>query len=83
MRHKKEMLKMTEEVIYKCIKGFEVPKYDEDGFPNESEFLSIPIDSEWWRQEYTTISDVRLENDEIGWLEITTETFISNFVKVC
>lgn len=71
-----------EENVYKCVKDFEVPKYDEDGFPIECEYIDIPINSEWYLQEYTSLSDIRLENDEIGWLEITNETFNEYFVKM-
>lgn len=70
------------EKLYKCVKVFSIPKYDENEFVIENEFIEVPLDSTWECEEesYST-SDFRLEN-ELNYLDISEETLASHFKEV-
>lgn len=69
--------------MYKCIKGFLIELYDDNGFTIENEYMDINEDTIWYipeDEDYRLIDgEVRLENDEMDWIEITKETFKNNF----
>lgn len=67
---------------YKCIQEFSVDKYDEDECLIENEVIVIPSDSVWESQAYSSMSDIRLENDEVGWLEISKKTLEAYFEPI-
>jgi hypothetical protein len=73
---------MEQEKVYKCIKKFSVEKCDEYENFLDDEYFVVPVDSEWLLQEHAFMSDVRLENDELGWLEIAFEDLKSHFVEI-
>lgn len=72
--------------MYKCIKEFSLELYDEYGFPIENEYITIEKSSIWYipeNEDYRTIDgEVRLEDGEMGWIEITKETLKNNFKEV-
>mgnify|MGYP001562662962 CR=1 FL=1 len=66
----------------KCIKTFSVEMYDDDGFAIENSDYIVPKDSIWDIQEFSLRiidGEVRLLNNDLGWIEITTERFIKYF----
>jgi len=70
--------------MYKCIKQFSLDLLDDDGFPlSEDEQLNIAEGSIWYFPEdkdYRIIgADIRLENDDLQWIEITNEDFKEHF----
>lgn len=69
--------------MYKCIKGFSLKLYDDNGFIVENEYMNINKGSIWYipeDEDYRLIDgEVRLENEEMDWIEITKETFKNNF----
>ena len=69
--------------MYKCIKGFLLKLYDDNGFIVENEYMNINKGSIWYipeDEDYRLIDgEVRLENEEMDWIEITKETFKNNF----
>lgn len=69
--------------MYKCIKEFSLELYDDDGFIIENEYIDINKGTIWYIPEdddYRLIEgEVRLENEEMAWIEITKETFKNNF----
>lgn len=69
--------------MYKCIKGFSIEVCDGDGFTIENEYMSINKGSIWnipENKDYRLIGgEVRLENDEMGWIEITKEHLEEHF----
>jgi hypothetical protein len=73
---------MEEEKVYKCIKAFAVLKCDEYEEVIENEDYAVTVDSEWLLQEHAFMSDVRLENDELGWIEISFEDLKGHFAEV-
>lgn len=75
---------------YKCIKSFSIPTCDGDGFQVEDEegFLDemiIENETIWYVPEnadYRLVGgEVRLENDDLGWIEISKETFYECLVR--
>lgn len=62
---------------YRCIKGFNIPLCDDDGFDIENEYKDIEVGSVWnipEDEDYRFIGgEVRLEHDVFGWLEISKE----------
>lgn len=57
-----------------CIKDFEVPRYDDDGFFLENKYFSVTMGTEWWLSGESMIGgDIRLENSN-GWIEIDLQT---------
>lgn len=69
--------------MYKCIKGFSIEVCDGDGFTIENEYMDINKGSVWTIPEdkdYRLVGgEVRLENDEVGWIEITKEHLEEHF----
>ena len=73
--------------MYKCIEEFHLAKCDEDGFTVlEDEYLSVEEGSIWHIPEDKDFrligGDIRLENDEEVWIEISEETLAENFEKI-
>ena len=69
---------------YRCIRGFTVPKFDDDGFETDEE-LNIEEDSVWeFSDSKSRIigGEVRLDSDEYDWLEISKELFRMCFEPV-
>lgn len=73
---------MEEEKVFKCIKELSVPKCDEYENILDNECFTVPIGSEWLLQEHAFMSDIRLENDEMGWLEISFEELKGHFTEI-
>ena len=67
---------------FKCIKGFSLSKYDENESLIEGEEYVVPLNSVWEAQEYAHVSEVRLVNDDLGWLEIDGITLETYFLKI-
>lgn len=69
--------------MYKCIKEFSLELYDDNGFIIENEYVDINEGTIWYipeDEDYRLIDgEVRLENEEMDWIEITKETFKNNF----
>lgn len=69
--------------MYECIKGFLIEICDGDGFTIENEYMDINKGTIWQIPEdkdYRLIGgEVRLENDELGWIEITKEHLEKHF----
>lgn len=65
----------------KCINGFVVEMCDGDGFSTDDEM--IIEDSTIWEVEEDTFrvigGEVRLTNDDFGWLELSREHFEADF----
>jgi len=63
--------------MYKCIRGFSIEKYDDNGFSIEGEDINIKENSIWnipINKNYRFIGgEVRLENNEYGWIELSKE----------
>lgn len=67
---------------YKCLKGFVVDAYDENGNLIENESLVVKQWSVWEKQKYSYISDIRLINENREWLEVCEEHLKSDFIKM-
>ncbi len=71
---------------YKCIKEFYLEQVDDDGFPIENEYYDVPEGSIWntpENKDYRFIGgQIRLESDDLGWIEISKETFKNNFKEI-
>lgn len=69
--------------MYKCIKGFSLEVCDDDGFTIDNEYMNVNKGTVWnipENKNYRLIDgEVRLENDKLGWIEITRETLKNNF----
>ena len=69
--------------MYECIKGFLIEVCDEDGFTIENEYMDIDKGTIWYIPEdkdYRFIGgEVRLENDDAEWIEITKEHLEEHF----
>ncbi|GCD13180.1 hypothetical protein [Clostridium tagluense] len=63
--------------LYRCIKGFSLEKCDDNGFTIEEEYETVEQGSIWHIPEdenYRFISgEIRLESDDLSWVEITKE----------
>jgi hypothetical protein len=70
---------------YKCISGFTVSICNGDGFETDEQMI-IETDTFWYTPEdenYRLVGgEVRLESDEIGWIEISKETLKECFEEV-
>lgn len=69
--------------MYRCIKKFYLQTYDNNGFAvgiktvEEGTIWDIPND------DYRFIGgEIRLENNDLGWVEITAETLKEYFEKI-
>jgi hypothetical protein len=70
---------------YKCIKGFNLPICDDDGF--ETDNYEIIEEGTIWHtpedENYRLIGgEVRLESDDLGWLEMSKETLKQCFKPI-
>ena len=69
--------------MFKCIENFTVPRVDGDGFETSKDFhvkrgtiWNLPED-----ENYRLVGgDVRLENDDMGWIEISDYRFQNHFI---
>lgn len=72
--------------MYKCIKGFSLEKCDDNGSTIDGEYTTVEEGSIWHIPEdakYRFIGgDVRLENDESEWIEISEETLEEHFQEI-
>ena len=72
--------------VYKCNKGFALEVCDGDGFSVEDEYLNIDENSLWFYPEdkgYRLIGgEIRLENVDREWIEITKENLTEHFIEV-
>ncbi len=72
--------------VYKCNEGFALEVCDGDGFTVEDEYLNIDENSLWFYPEdkdYRLIGgEIRLENVDREWIEITKETLKEHFIEV-
>ncbi len=72
--------------VYKCNKGFALEVCDGDGFTVEDEYLNIDENSLWFYPEdkgYRLIGgEIRLENVDREWIEITKENLTEHFMEV-
>lgn len=71
----------------KCIKDFQVEKCDDNGFTIENQYEFIEKDSVWEVEEDSSnrviggeVRLIRVENEELVWLEISQDLFKENFV---
>lgn len=65
-----------------CVKSFSIEKCDGDGFILENSYFDVEKYTVWTIEEddYRMIGgEIRLENDNLGWLEISNEHFRNNF----
>lgn len=73
---------------YKCIKGFSVDKYDDNGFLIENEYENIEIGSAWETGDADNmmiggLDHIHLENINDGlWLEIPKEMIDEYFKQI-
>lgn len=60
---------------YRCVNEFYIEIYDDDWMPTE-EYKKIPSGSIWELDEHTNNigGEVHLDNDEMGWIEISRDT---------
>lgn len=69
--------------MYECIKEFWLEKVDDDGSTIVGGYFDIPEGSIWNTPEdadYRFIGgEIRLESDELGWIEISKTTLENNF----
>ena len=80
MRGNKEEVNM-----FKCIKKLILEKYDDNGRLLEDEKFEVTKGSEWVKDEdgYREIDgEIRLENDDAEWIEISRKTFKEHFIEV-
>jgi len=67
---------------YKCIKGFSLPVYDENESQTD-EWSEVSMNTTWRTpedDEYRAIGgEVRLESDDLGWIEISEQTLKEYF----
>jgi len=74
--------------MFKCIKKLLIEMYDDDGFPIGDDEV-IKVGSLWHYSQndnYRFIGgEVRLECDDLRWIEITNETLEKHFktIEVC
>lgn len=71
---------------YECIKGFCIEACDGDGFAIENEYMDVDFGTIWSTPEdenYRLVGgEVRLENDTLGWMEISQEQLEECFKDV-
>lgn len=71
---------------YRCIKGFSIEKCDDDGFTLENEYMVVEECSIWHipdEDNYRFIGgEIRLESDDLEWLEISKDTLKERFVLI-
>ena len=73
-----------EEIVekeYKCIKGFELGKRDENEMEVEGESFVVPVDSTWEERDFASLSDIRIESD-FAWIEIDEKKLESHLEQI-
>lgn len=72
--------------MYKCIKEFSLRTVDDDGSSIVNKYFDVPEGSIWNSPEdvgYRFIGgEIRLESDDLGWIEIDKATLKNNFEAV-
>ena len=72
--------------MYKCIKGFSIEKCNDDGFTIEGEYETVEEGSIWHIPEdknYRFLGgEIRLESDDLDWVELSKESIKKCFVKI-
>lgn len=68
---------------YRCIKPFNIEKYDEDCMPT-GKYNTIAKDSIWEKIEGANYigGEVHLESEDLSWIEITEDTLEAYFERV-
>lgn len=66
---------------FRCIKEFSIELRDEDEFPVEGESFTVTVDSNWFMCKHSSISDIRLENEN-SWIEIDEHLLEKYFVEI-
>ncbi|MFT9116574.1 MAG: hypothetical protein ABF497_05540 [Sporolactobacillus sp.] len=69
---------------YECTKRFYAEKYDNDECETDEEIM-VDKGSQWVEQESTyriTGGEVRLENEDAEWLELSKEMVAENFKEM-
>ena len=63
--------------LYRCIKGFSLERCDDDGFTIEEEYETVEQGSVWHMsddEDYRFLGgEIRLESDDLSWIEIDKE----------
>lgn len=73
---------------YECVKGFMIPKCDDNGFILEDEDVQIEAGTVWYdvdeeEEEYRFIGgEVRLEDENGTWIEISEEDLSASFKEL-
>lgn len=67
---------------FKCIGKLVLPMLDEHEMEIENESFIVPKDSVWELSKHAGMGDVRLENDELGWIEIDFDSLKECFVEI-
>lgn len=70
---------------YICIRDFFIDKYDDDGFVLDGEYFSVYKDSIWTINEEKIKligGETLLENEELGWIEISKESLKDNLKEI-
>lgn len=66
---------------YKCVHGFTVSKCDDDGFETDED-IAVEENSIWELSDSKSRiagGEVRLDNEDLDWLEISKEIFKAHF----
>ncbi|WP_375104078.1 hypothetical protein ACDZ28_04125 [Paenibacillus sp. RS8] len=70
---------------YECIKGFSIDKCDGDGFTIEESGMLIEKGSQWfdYTEDYRIVGgEVRLENEDGTWIEISKGDVSESFKEI-
>ncbi|MGL4571745.1 MAG: hypothetical protein ACRCVJ_11850 [Clostridium sp.] len=72
--------------MYKCIKRFYVDCVDGDGFYIDNKYFIVEEGTLWnipEDKDYRLCGgEIRLENDKLGWIEISKEDLEKDFIKI-
>lgn len=70
-------------MMYKCVQGFSIDKYDEHEMPMDDDVIFVERGSIWEESEYDkpSMSEHRLKR-EGQWLEISEERLNAQFIKL-
>lgn len=70
---------------YECIKSFSINKCDGDGFTIEESGIIIDKGSKWFdcEEDYRLVGgEVRLENDNGTWIELSKKDISESFKEI-
>lgn len=71
---------------YRCLEDFRVDRVDDNGFTIENEFFIVEKGTVWNTPEdenfRLTGGEIRLENDDLEWIEITKKYLKRYFVEI-